>query len=168
MVEALFRVRRGRLQDASDIAAVHDASWREAYRGLIPGRELERMVARRGPDWWAKALRRDVRLLALDFDESVAGYVSYGRNRWASLPYEGEIFELYLAPEFTGIGFGRRLFEAARRELTAEGLRGTVVWALAQNERAVAFYGHMGGRVVGSAQERFAGQALERVAFGFP
>lgn len=167
MVEALISVRRARPDDAGEIAAAHDAAWRETYRGLIPGRELERMVTRRGPDWWRMAIRRGTRLLVLDFDESVAGYVTYGRNRWATLPYEGEIFELYLAPEFAGIGFGRRLFTAARRELAASGLASMVVWALAENERAIGFYRHMGGRAAGAAQERFGCEMRERVAFGF-
>jgi hypothetical protein len=42
---------------------VHDAAWRDAYRGLIPGRELERMIARRGPRWWQSAILRGSRLL---------------------------------------------------------------------------------------------------------
>ncbi len=53
----------------------------------------------------------------LDVGDGIAGYASYGRNRAASLPYRGEIFELYLAPEYQGLGFGRRLFSAAQRAL---------------------------------------------------
>lgn len=167
MVEALISVRRGRPRDAGEIAAAHDAAWRDAYRGLIPGRELERMIARRGAAWWGGAIRAGMRVLVLDFDESVAGYVTYGGSRWPALPYAGEIFELYLTPEFIGAGFGRRLFEAARRELAAQGMGATVVWALAQNERAIAFYRHLGGRPAGSARERFGAEWRERVAFGF-
>lgn len=167
MVEALISVRRARPQDAGEIAAAHDAAWRETYRGVIPGGELERMIARRGPGWWQTAIRRGARLLVLDYDESVAGYVTLGRSRWAGLPYEGEIFELYLAPEFVGVGFGRRLFEAARRDLACAGLGTTVVWALSGNERAVGFYRHMGGRFAGTSHERFGAELRERVAFGF-
>ncbi len=167
MVEALISVRRAKPDDASEIAAAHDAAWREAYRGLIPGRELERMLSRRGAHWWSAAIARGTRVLVLDFDESVAGYVTYGRNRWSALPYDGEIFELYLVPEFLGVGLGRRLFQAARRDLASSGLRSMVVWALALNERALGFYRHMGGLCAGSAVELFGDEARERVAFGF-
>ncbi len=27
-------------------------AWRAAYQGIIPGAELERLINRRGPDWW--------------------------------------------------------------------------------------------------------------------
>ena len=167
MVETVVTIRGARTGDASDIAAVHDAAWRDAYRGIIPGRELEKMVARRGPKWWHTAIVRGTRLAVLDFDESVVGYSSYGRNRVPSLPFGGEIFELYLAPEFQGLGFGRRLFDAARRDLGNHGFASTLVWALADNDRALRFYRHLGGRVVREAEERFGTDMRGRIAFGF-
>src|SRR5271155_2862796 len=117
MVETVISIRAARLGDEAEIASVHDAAWREAYRGIIPGRELERMIARRGPRWWHSAIVRGSRLLVLDFDDTIGGYVTYGRNRVPSLRYGGEVFELYVAPEFQGLGFGKRLFETARKDL---------------------------------------------------
>ena len=58
MVETVISIRAARLGDEGEIASVHDAAWREAYRGVIPGRELERMIARRGPAWWRLAIAR--------------------------------------------------------------------------------------------------------------
>jgi len=167
MVASVITIRRARKSDALEIAEVHDSAWRDAYRGIIPGRELERMIARRGPNWWTSAIARNSRLIVLDFDESIGGYASYGRNRVPSLPYRGEIFELYLAPEFQGLGYGRRLFQAARADLAEHGLPNLLVWALADNERALQFYERMGGRVVRQAKERFGAELRDRVAFGF-
>jgi ribosomal protein S18 acetylase RimI-like enzyme len=168
MVQTLITIRRARWTDAEEIAEVHDAAWRDAYRGLIPGRELERMISRRGPQWWMSAIERGSRLLVLDFNEAIVGYVTYGRNRVPSLPYKGEIFELYLEPEFQGLGFGRKLFEAARDDLAAHGYPNFIVWALGDNERAIGFYDHLGGKMVRCAQERFGQEERERVAFAFP
>ena len=148
MVAAVITIRTARTSDAVEIAGVHDSAWRDAYRGIIPGRELERMIARRGPRWWQSAIAHGSRLAVLDYDDSICGYASYGRNRVPALPYRGELFELYLAPEFQGLGFGRRLFDAARKDLADHGYGSTLVWALADNERALAFYEHMGGRIV--------------------
>ena len=167
MVETVVTIRGARTSDAQDIADVHDAAWRDAYRGVIPGRELEKMIARRGPRWWHSAIVHGSRLSVLEYDESVVGYASYGRNRVPALPYGGEIFELYLAPEFQGVGFGRRLFDAARRDLANHGYATTLVWALADNDRALGFYGHLGGSVVRRAEERFRSEPRGRVAFGF-
>lgn len=167
MIEAVITIRNAREADACGIAEVHDATWRDAYRGIIPGRELEQMIARRGPRWWQSAILRGSRLLVLDFDETIAGYASYGRNRVPSLPFGGEIFELYIAPEFQGLGFGKRLFEIARKDLDAHGYSTFLVWALADNERAVRFYSRLGGRMVRKANERFGTEARARLAFAF-
>src|SRR5436309_15267903 len=91
MVEKVISIRNARPADAEAIAEVHDAAWRDAYRGIIPGRELERMIARRGPRWWQAAISRGSRLVVLDFGGRIAGYASYGRNRVPAMPYSGEI-----------------------------------------------------------------------------
>src|ERR1700681_1076770 len=100
MVDTLISIRTARDGDEVSIAEVHDAAWRDAYQGVIPGRELERMIARRVPLWWRNAIARVSRLFVLDFGDKLAGYVSYGRIRVPALTYSGEIFELSLAPEY--------------------------------------------------------------------
>jgi ribosomal protein S18 acetylase RimI-like enzyme len=167
MVETLISIRTARPGDEVGIARVHDTAWRDAYLGLIPGRELERMIQRRGPVWWRQAIMGGTRLMVLDFNERVAGYASYGRNRMPALSFSGEIFELYLAPEYQGAGLGRRMFEAARGDLAAHGYLSFVVWALAGNDRAVEFYRRLGGNIVRRAPERFGMETRERIAFGF-
>jgi ribosomal protein S18 acetylase RimI-like enzyme len=167
MTTKTIRIRLARTGDAEHVAAIHDAAWMEAYRGIIPGAHLEKMVQRRGASWWENAISRGSRIAVLDFDGVPIGYASYGRNRAASLPYRGEIFELYLKPEFQGLGFGSRLFSAARRELANHGLTSIVVWSLGENERAVRFYERLGGLLVGRAHETFGETSCERLAFGW-
>jgi ribosomal protein S18 acetylase RimI-like enzyme len=167
MVKTAYSIRHAKPSDAQAIALAHDASWRDAYRGVIPGAELERMIARRGPKWWQSAILRGTGLLVLDFNGEIAGYATYGRNRVPSMPYSGEIFEIYLVPEYQGHGFGRRMFNAARRELAEHGYLSTIVWALAENDKALGFYRRLGGLQIRRAEERFGSDMLTRVAFGF-
>jgi len=167
MSTVLIEIRRARSADAKAIAAVHDAAWRGAYRGLIPGVELERMVERRGPRWWDAAIRRGSRLSVLLVGEAIAGYVNFGGNRTKSLPYAGEIYEIYLDPLYQGLGFGQRLFAAARRDLALARLEGLVVWALADNATATGFYRALGGQAVASSSERFGIKTLDKIAFAW-
>lgn len=165
MSTAAIEFRPARASDVADITAVHDEAWRLAYRGIIPGRDLERMVARRGPAWWAAAIRRGSGLTVMRVAGVTAGYASFGRNRAPALGVGGEIYELYLKPEFQGTGCGGRLFGAARQELQARGLRGTAVWALADNTAACAFYRRAGGRPTARGTERFGETLLDKIAF---
>ena len=167
MDEIVLSVRPAHISDVEAIVEVHDSSWRAAYRGIIPGRELEKLVSRRGPKWWRAAIVRKSGLLVFEFDGAVAGYVTFGRNRIPHMPFTSEVFELYVAPAHQGLGFGRLLFDAARRKLALHGHTSTVVWALADNEPALGFYRAIGGTVVSEAQEKFGTEMLGRLAFGF-
>ena len=167
MSTLLIETRRARPEDAADVAEIHDSAWRTAYRGLIPGAELEKMIIRRGPGWWETALKRGSRVLVLTFGDAVAGYANVGRNRARGLPYEGEIYELYLRPEYQGLGFGRKLFTDARQELVSAGFDGLAVWALAANEPALGFYRALGGAGVARSSETFGDRTLEKLAFGW-
>ena len=167
MVKTAVFIRHAKFGDAEEISLVHDASWRDAYRGVIPGVELERMVARRGADWWHAAIMRGSGLLVMEYNRHIMGYATFGRNRVPSMPYSGEIFELYLLPQHQGLGFGRQLFDMTRHELAEHGYLSTIVWALADNDKALSFYGRLGGQAIRQANERFGDNLLSRVAFGF-
>ena len=167
MSTIVTEVRRAKTDDSVALAAIHDEAWRTAYRGIIPGCELEKLITRRGPQWWHSALRKGSRISLLVFGEQIAGYANYGRNRARSLPYDGEVYELYLRPEFQGLGFGRRLFSSARRDLAQAGMKNVVVWALSDNDRAIEFYRALGGRAIARSSEKFGEKALDKMAFGW-
>lgn len=157
-------IRRSALADAAALADLHRDAWRSAYRGLIPGITLERMIARRGPAFWREAPARGGTLL-LEFGGKPAGYAVIGPNRVRQIGAEGEIYELYLGPEYQGAGLGRRLFDAAREELRRAARRGLVVRALEMNENACGFYAAMGGRRFGRGFERLGNSKLATVVY---
>ena len=167
MSTVLIEIRRAKASDAAAVAEAHDEAWRTAYQGIIPGAELRRLINRRGPAWWESAIRKGSRIALLQFGDKVAGYANYGRNRARSLHFEGEIYELYLRPEFQGLGFGRRLFAAAKRDLAQSGLKSMVVWALSDNDPATEFYRALGGRMVARSSEKFGPKSLDKVAFAW-
>ena len=163
----VVHVRPARLKDAPALATAYEEAWRNAYQGLIPHLSLERMIARRGLRWWESALRRRTPLLVLDFDGAAAGYVTYGRCRLGRAPFQGEIFELYLHPTYQGFGLGEKLFDGARMRLAELRLRGLLVWALADNHGACAFYRRLGGKLIAEGSETFGDVTLRKIAFAW-
>jgi len=158
-------IRKAEPRDADAIADVHHEAWQGAYAGIIPYRALTSMINRRGTPWWANAIGRAASILVVEIGGTVVGYATLGRNRARELPQQGEIYELYLKPEYQGLGLGTRLFAAARARLLAHGLKGLVVWALEENVNAVDFYAGSGGRDVAEGVEVFDQKALRKVAF---
>ena len=167
MNTVLIEIRRAKANDAAAVAEAHDEAWRTAYQGIIPGAELRRLINRRAPTWWDSAIRKGSRIALLQFGDKNAGYANYGRNRARSLYYDGEIYELYLRPEYQGLGFGRRLFTAARRDLAQSALKSLIVWALSENDYAVEFYRALGGKPVARSSEKFGSRVLDTGAFGW-
>ncbi len=153
--------------DAHGISAVHAEAWRYAYRGVIDGAHLERMINRRGPSWWEAVIRRGNGMLVLGMGGKIVGYVTFGQSRLKDLSYRGEIYELYLLPEYHGLGCGRALFEAGRNMLNKRGLRSVAIRALADNLIATTFYAAMGGIEIARRMEVIGRTVMPVVVFGW-
>ena len=158
-------IRDARPEDARAIANVHFKSWNGAYCGIISHKALSMMIARRDHKWWASAIRRSTTVLVVEMGGEIVGYATLGRNRARELPQQGEIYELYILPEYQGVGLGTRLFNTARRRLTEHGLTGLVVWSLEDNANAMSFYEGSGGVDTAEGIEVFDQRAHRKVAF---
>ena len=160
------RIRVGRPSDAKALAEVFRDSWQLAYRGIIPHLHLESLIRGRGPDWWAGALRSNDSILVLEVAGEIAGYANWGAAR-ARGRHQAEIYELYLAPVYQGLGFGEHLFEACRHAMDQRRLKGLVCWALADNAPAIEFYWRRGGRPYAKSYDKIGRVKLEKIAFAW-
>ena len=167
MTTAAIGVRRAEAKDAQGIAKVHEESWKHAYSGLIPYNALDAMIARRDFSWWTRAIKNSTRILVLEDGEFIVGYATLGANRVSALEQDGEIYEIYLLPEYQGVGLGKNLFLAARQEIANSGLKGCLVWVLQDNIPAIKFYQNAGGRDTAEGTETFDGRKLKKTAFAF-
>lgn len=160
------QVRRARISDAPELATIFADSWRNTYRGVIPHNHLENMIRRRGASRWRSSIRAGEMVLLIEYEGKNVGYATCGtaRSRGA---HKGEIYEIYLLPDYQGVGFGQYLFEACRFRLDERRLKGLIVWALSENSGAVNFYWQLGGRPLVSAYERIGGVRLEKIAFSW-
>lgn len=157
-------VRNARPADAAALTQVFRASWRLAYTGIIPPLHLEREILRRDVMWWRRAIAAERNLLVILHDETVAGYATCGRARGGGRDL-GEVYELYLAPVYQGLGLGMHLFEACRATLDGLHLEHLIVWALEANEKASTFYLACGGRPARRSCVRFGKISTPRIAF---
>jgi ribosomal protein S18 acetylase RimI-like enzyme len=158
-------VRRAEAHDARAISDAHRLAWSQAYAGLIPHKALTQMLERRGETWWRKAARGSATMLVVEVAGTIAGYATLGLSRARGLPQDGEIYELYLRPEYQGIGLGSVLFTEARRLLKSLGCDGIVVWCLEDSDLASRFFRSHGGKDIAEGMEDFGGTQLRKLGF---
>ena len=123
---SMIKVRKAQPNDGRALAGVFRDCWRNAYAGIIPHGHLEGMIGTRDKTWWQNAIRRESEILVLDVSSTVAGYATFGPSR-GSRVYQGEIYELYLAPVYQGLGLGEHVFEACRQALDVRKFDGLIV-----------------------------------------
>ncbi len=163
-------IRPARASDAAGIARVYVDTWRDTYAGLIPVPALVGLSQRRLAQIWAEELARpasgQVVVIANDVASGIVGFGSCGRMRGDTLPYKGEVFTLYVLPDFQGDGIGRRMLGRLFATLSARGMNSAVIWVLAANP-ARFFYQTMGGKLTAVREQRFWGVDLREWAYGW-
>jgi ribosomal protein S18 acetylase RimI-like enzyme len=172
----MIRIRRGTKADAASIGRVHVETWQAAYAGLLPDSLLAAMSDVRQSAWWSRALSdpREARgiFVADDEDMGVVGFGSCGPAREIPEGLDGteqrvgEVYTLYVEPDFQNQGLGRRLLDALFRQLRADGYDTAVLWMLADNPTRF-FYEGLGGLRVGERVDTMAGIDVEELAYAW-
>ncbi|MEX0921299.1 MAG: GNAT family N-acetyltransferase [Rhodovibrionaceae bacterium] len=164
------RLREATPLDAEGIARVHIETWRATYPGLLPDRYLAQFSLRARSKSWRESIGRKSAgtVLVLEAPQrEIVGFGSCGPSRVPQPPFQGEVYTLYLTPDWQNQGLGRRLLGGLFEELAAAGMTSAFLWVLAANPTRF-FYERMGGQPVGQRMENFAGAKHEETAYGWP
>jgi GNAT superfamily N-acetyltransferase len=147
-MRAAALIRPARPEDARSVAEVHVASWRHAYRGVLPGEYLDRLsVDDREAIWLDAFAHPDPKSGALVAETSgrIVGFASFGPSRDEDVADgTGEVPAIYVEPAVLGTGVGRELFEAVTRGLRDAGFVRATLWVLEENASARRFYERAG------------------------
>ncbi len=158
-------------KDAAAIARVHIASWRTAYRGLVPDEYLAELCYDESEGTWRRILGDDgTRLFVAEVDN--AGVVGFalggpGRAREPVAPvYTGELWGIHILEAFRRRGIGRELVGEVARWLASQGMRSMFVWFL-NDAPARRFYEALGGRPLRTTHIEIGGAILDYTAYGW-
>jgi ribosomal protein S18 acetylase RimI-like enzyme len=169
-------IRRATPDDVPAVARVHIATWRSAYKGIVPQEFLDAMdepdnLARRLSNWNMVTENPNVLFyVAEDEANGIIGFASGGkcRNQQPEFAeYEGEIYALYLLPEYHGQGIGRKLVKTIVQDLQDAGYQKMLIWVLKDNHPSRAFYERIGGQYVHELMFELAGTQLAEVGYGY-
>lgn len=129
--------------DAIEVARVHVRSWQTAYRNLLPQTYLDQLrpedrAARY--DFASTDPAKPQTLVAVEEQQRIRGFATTAPSRDADAAHAGELYALYVDPDFWGRGCGVALISAARERLAGLGHGSAILWLLEGNVRADRFY----------------------------
>jgi ribosomal protein S18 acetylase RimI-like enzyme len=164
-------IRPATVADADAVAALHAASWRSAYRGMLKDDTLgPALDGERRAHWRRKlaAMAPADAVLIVDGQGFIAAWAKGDPG------FGAYIDNLHVHPERRSAGLGRRLLGAAMRRVADRGEARAYLWVFDGNTRAIDFYRRLGGEIVDHgfdeidglqvAQSRIAWQDTSRLA----
>ena len=141
-------VRAARAGDLDAVGAVHAASRRDAYRGLLAPGTLAAITTTSQAAYWRLRMSAepDPSLLAVaERDGTVVGFcLVSGGTAESDGDTAAVLSAVHVHPARQGAGTGRRLSDAARAQALEWRRRTLRLWVLEGNARARAVYEHLG------------------------
>ena len=163
-------IRRATAQDAAAISRIRIDSWRVTYRGLIPDAYLDGMQLDQSVASWERVLsagKNDASVFVAEKDGDVIGFAAANMLPEPRYDLDAELSAVYLQREFQHAGIGRRLVAAVARAQRKHGATGLIVWVIAANKAARAFYERLGARLLVEQPFEWDGVDLVEVGYGF-
>lgn len=145
-----YVIRRRTKDDCKSIAHIVTVSWNETYKGIVPDEELKALnenETQRAMNSYNDFDENDNNQFVLEIENSVVGFVNFGATDDKDFINCGEIFALYILPEYKGRGYGKRLVEEAKKELKRLGFDKMIISCLKGNP-SNDFYKHIGGAYI--------------------
>lgn len=171
----MIDIRPATPDDAASIAAVHVASWRESYVGLMPEAILSGLSVSDRTQRWRRILDEAsgagrTAVFIAEQEGVVVGFASAGAQRNFALlgkGFSGEISAIYLLQSAQNAGVGRRLMASVAQSLRDRNHRTASLWVMKDNDPARRFYERLGGEIIAEKQDRRDATILAELAYGW-
>lgn len=163
-----LNIRRAQVNDAPQLARIHVAAWQVAYRGVVPDSILQGFTYQKREAAFRQSLAANLEETYLAEDGANAlGILTIGACRDADLDVNstGEIWGIYIAPDYWRRGIGTWLVHEAEHMLQARGYREVVLWVLEDNTEARRFYEAMSFHSDGAFKMVELGKSLKAIRY---
>jgi GNAT superfamily N-acetyltransferase len=160
--------REATVSDCPAVAKVHVQSWKGSFAGIVPQTFLDKMsVEKRTLAFEAGFSADSYKMYVAEVaGRGVVGFADFGEPREFIGGHEGELYAIYLAPEFQRKGIGERLFHLGVDYFIGSGKDSMYLLALEVSPYRL-FYEKMGGRVIGNKQAEIEGIIYDELVYGW-
>ncbi|WP_028022468.1 GNAT family N-acetyltransferase [Enterovibrio calviensis] len=138
--------RKALPEDIDAISLISVEGWKYAYKGIMSDEDLKSI----NPKTRAKRrvkLTSENRLstFVCGYQGSLVGFVDFEKSRDDdSHDCVGEVWAIYILPQFIGKNFGKELIALSLQELSQMGFSEVTIWVLEDNQLARRFYERQG------------------------
>jgi GNAT superfamily N-acetyltransferase len=161
-------IRAAEPADAQAIAQVRIDSWRTTYRGLIPDAYLDGMTLEASTALWQRVLQAGSDAASVFVAVRAGEVIGFAAGNVLKEPKHGadaELTAVYLRRDAQRMGVGHRLVGAVVAAQQARGASAMIVWTIAGNRGARAFYETLGGELV--VEQPFVWDGMDLVEAGY-
>ncbi len=154
-------------KDNFDIATISVEGWKHAYKGIFPDQVLSGLDYKERAKGRANFLAHAALSTYVCVEDGLAvGFVDFELCRDDDCDAQvGEIWAIYVLPDFMGRGIGKRLLQEAENKLSERGCNFVTVWVLHRNTPARGFYEKQGFLLDGKEKDY---QGLREVRYRKP
>ena len=148
----MITIREATLEDASAIAYVQIASWRETYAGLVPNNQLINLSYDQQVMMWTDTfdspINNMITHVAVNERDQVVGFSSAGHKAKCDTPPQcAELYAVHILNDYRQCGIGQQLVYAVVGYFLDHAITSMTTWVLVDNF-ARGFYEANGGAVV--------------------
>lgn len=163
----MYHIRYADSNDARILGEIHSASWKEAYKGIISDEILNSFTSEKREAFFRKALSEGWEEDAIIFSGNQGlGLICIGKSRDCDLMDDfGEIWGIYLLPDYWNQGIGSRLIDWGIHELKKRSYTHISLWVLEENMNARRFYEKKGFRHDGTKKDIRIGNDLKEIRY---
>ncbi len=164
------RIRPATPADALAIAQVRVDAWRTTYKGMIPEAYLSAMKVEDSAALWEKILTAGPNTTSVFVAANAGGVVGFAGGHMLAEPKHGlnaELSAVYLMSQAQRAGIGQRLVATVAAAQRAHGATGLIVWVIAGNKAARAFYEKLGAELLIEQPFTWDGMDLAEAGYGW-
>jgi len=163
-------IRKATPEDAIAIARVRVDTWRNAFKGLIPGKYLQGLSYEEDQKMFKEQIENlkssEFVFVAEEEPGNVVGFLFGGPERTDNSVYKGEIYAIYVLKDHQNKGIGGKLVYASVKELSKHNIYSMLIWTIKDSPYR-AFYESLGGKIVDKKFSEHPGIKLDLVAYGW-
>lgn len=136
----MANIREATVDDIPQLARIHVLCWQDTYKGVVSDTYLDSMDPIKNQERWQRILnppKNPVR--AIEVDGELVGFFSWGPSRIEALPYQQELYSLYILSAYRSRGIGQQVIQYVKAQVNT-----TILVGVLEGNPYISFYEKLG------------------------